>query len=243
MPPKIRQLKLPVSEIFASFQGEGLYAGQPQIFVRFCGCNLRCDYCDTPENRTIAEKQKFVAISDIVKKIVRFSKKQVFSSGLKPKVVSLTGGEPLLYAGALKILLPALKKRGFKTYLETNGTLPEMYKKLAKWIDIIAMDIKLPSATGEKHWEENKLFLKLSKDRVFVKVVLTGVSKEGEIKKALDITAGISKHIPLVLQPATPRGKTAGIGPAVLHKMFQFSRKKLFSVSILPQMHKFWRVR
>src|SRR5437016_13899338 len=39
-----------VSEIFVSFQGEGLHAGRRQLFVRFAGCPLRCRYCDTPES-------------------------------------------------------------------------------------------------------------------------------------------------------------------------------------------------
>ena len=39
--------KTKVREIFTSIQGEGPYVGVKQLFVRFCGCNLRCDYCDT----------------------------------------------------------------------------------------------------------------------------------------------------------------------------------------------------
>ena len=41
-----------VSELFVSFQGEGVHAGRRQAFVRFGGCPLRCRYCDTPESLT-----------------------------------------------------------------------------------------------------------------------------------------------------------------------------------------------
>ncbi len=36
-----------ISEIFLSLQGEGLYMGVPQFFVRFHGCNMKCNFCDT----------------------------------------------------------------------------------------------------------------------------------------------------------------------------------------------------
>ena len=36
-----------IAEIFDSIQGEGPYIGYRQLFIRFCGCNLLCDYCDT----------------------------------------------------------------------------------------------------------------------------------------------------------------------------------------------------
>ena len=38
-----------ISEVFGSIQGEGLFAGTPSAFIRTCGCNLRCWFCDTPE--------------------------------------------------------------------------------------------------------------------------------------------------------------------------------------------------
>ena len=36
-----------INEIFYSLQGEGYHTGTPAIFVRFSGCNLKCDFCDT----------------------------------------------------------------------------------------------------------------------------------------------------------------------------------------------------
>jgi len=90
-------LKAPVSEIFASYQGEGIYSGQPQIFVRFVGCNLRCDYCDTPENQSLDENQKYFALETIVARVKELSSKRLSGGdGSIPKTVSLTGGEPLL---------------------------------------------------------------------------------------------------------------------------------------------------
>lgn len=44
-------LTAPIAEIFCSVQGEGLYAGQRQVFLRFAGCNLSCRYCDEPAAR------------------------------------------------------------------------------------------------------------------------------------------------------------------------------------------------
>ena len=39
--------KIKIKEIFESIQGEGPYVGYKQLFVRFCNCNLKCNYCDT----------------------------------------------------------------------------------------------------------------------------------------------------------------------------------------------------
>lgn len=41
-------LRLPISELFVSVQGEGTLTGVPSWFIRLSGCNLRCKWCDTP---------------------------------------------------------------------------------------------------------------------------------------------------------------------------------------------------
>ena len=62
-----------------------------------------------------------------------------------PPSVSFIGGEPLLYAGFLKELLPDLKKSGFSVYLETNATLPRKLEKIIRYCDIISMNFKFAS--------------------------------------------------------------------------------------------------
>ena len=42
-------MKARIMEVFSSLQGEGVRLGERQIFVRFGGCNLQCDYCDEPD--------------------------------------------------------------------------------------------------------------------------------------------------------------------------------------------------
>ena len=38
-----------LAEIFSGIQGEGIFVGVRHLFVRFCGCNRHCRYCDTRE--------------------------------------------------------------------------------------------------------------------------------------------------------------------------------------------------
>src|SRR3989339_2074905 len=126
-------LRAPIHEIFSSCQGEGLYAGQRQVFVRFAGCNLRCAYCDTPKALAFAENQVFLSVEQIIQQI-----RKKADGPLRAMAVSLTGGEPLLYPEFLKELLRALKRQKMMVYLETKATLPEYLRTLVKDIDVIA---------------------------------------------------------------------------------------------------------
>ncbi len=231
-------MKAAITEIFASIQGEGLFVGEKQIFVRFVDCNLDCDYCDTKISKRVNE----LASERVLNKIENLKTGKINS-------VSLTGGEPLLYADFLKILIPQIKKLDLKTYLETNGTLPEELKKIIGLIDYAAMDIKLPSSGNPACWEEHQEFLavlnksRIRPDNYFVKIILTAKTRAAEIKKAVEIIASVSRHIPLVLQPVTPIRQIRAMLPKNIFAFQDLALASLSSVKVIPQMHKFLGVR
>ena len=100
-----------VSEIYSSRQGEGRLTGQPSIFLRTSGCNLRCDFCDTPFT-SWAPEGKNLPVSELVEKIAKLSSKHVV----------LTGGEPML-PRTISQLTEELHARGHHITIETAGTV------------------------------------------------------------------------------------------------------------------------
>ncbi|MFA5779500.1 MAG: 7-carboxy-7-deazaguanine synthase QueE [Elusimicrobiota bacterium] len=221
-----------ISEIFTSVQGEGIYAGIHMVFVRFSGCNLQCDYCDTPLSRpAVAGKIKTVA--EIIENI-----EKELSATKKVSIISFTGGEPLLHAETILEIIPHFKKRGIKIYLDTNGTLYEKFSKIADDMDYVAMDIKLPSACSQDYWREHLEFLKIAKKNVFVKIVVTSKSTDNEFKKAVETIAAVDVSIPLVIQPVTPVRNVDTMPFERIRALKKFAETKLENVSIIPQLHK-----
>lgn len=220
-----------ITEIFSSIQGEGIYAGQPQIFIRFAKCNLACEYCDTVKKG--GRKYGVYEVLDAV---------NMLAADSPVSVVSITGGEPLVYADFLKQLLPCLKKRNFRIYLETNGTLSSGLASVLGYVDVISMDMKLPSSQRKRkgQWTAHRDFLKIAKEKeVFIKIVVTGKTKADEIRKATAIVSDVSDKIPLVLQPVTPANKATKKVPLARVMEFQkMARVILDDVRIIPQIHK-----
>jgi len=155
--------KLSVSEIFFSLQGEGIYIGIPQVFVRFCGCNLRCAYCDTAAGR--AEEYDPLTLAGQVR---RMMKKHTARS------ISLTGGEPLLQSEKIRTFLKKGRFSPDSVYLETNGTLSQEFIQVRDCVGIVAVDIKLPSSTAEAAlWPQHERFLRACRGKkFFVKAII-----------------------------------------------------------------------
>jgi len=234
-PPAQTPLTAPVADIFVSVQGEGVYCGQKQLFIRFAGCNLRCSYCDEPAARSGTKAKRLT-----VRQLLRAA--DMLLQNNPAGNVSLTGGEPLLYPDFLNKLIPALKRRGLRVHLETNGTLPRAYEKLRRKPDVVAADIKLRSATGRELWVEHEQFLRLCHERAFVKTVLHSKASREEILKTINIIATTDPTIPLIWQPATrsTSGSVKSAPAALLKWALAKAAKRLQTVKVLPQMHVLW---
>lgn len=233
-----------IIEIFSSIQGEGKYVGYRQVFVRFEGCNLSCAYCDTAhapgthpfcriealdgEGEAISVRNPLSAeaCAEHVERLLRAAPHQA---------VSFTGGEPLLHtdyiaAVAARVSAPVL--------LETNGTLPEALEKILPVVDIVSMDIKLPSAAGRSFRDEHRAFLSAAKRKdVYVKIVVTAETPEQELLEAFRLIAEAGEDIPLILQPVTPRGGCTPPGPSELLRLHGRASAYLKDVRWIPQTH------
>lgn len=234
-----------VAEIFSSIQGEGKYVGYRQLFVRLAGCNLSCDYCDTPVSRgrmaaanieTAAGSRQFATLANPLQ-AGELSRRINTLLDSPHHSVSFTGGEPLLQAEALAGLLPEINGL---IYLETNGVLPDKLATVLDAVDIISMDIKLPSVTGRQYWPEHREFLKLATScDVFVKIVLTGQTTDAEFQQALALVAAVDAGIPVVLQPVSPVANVSGITPEAVLRLQRVALDVLTDVRVIPQTHKF----
>jgi organic radical activating enzyme len=241
-------MALHVCEIFASFQGEGIFLGKPQVFLRLTGCNLRCKYCDTPDARgelpfARVEKGSFsrefrLEPNPLDEERVREVVRGLWRNGFH--ALSITGGEPLLQVESLSRLLGLLGTERPKIYLETNGTAPDALKKVVGEIDIIAMDVKLSSVSGcadqlEKHVD----FLSWTRPgQAFLKLVISEEVDLQELDEVLRRLGGKGKTKIITLQPVTPRNGIIAPSLETLSQCFSIASRYFEDVRVIPQAHK-----
>ncbi len=142
----------------------------------------------------------------------------------------------MLQAAFLEYWLPSFGS-GCAIYLETNGLRYQAMARLRRLVDVVSMDVKLPSATGLRpFWKEHSEFLKAaSEGEVFVKAVVTSDTNVEDIAKSAEMMAAQDRRIPLIIQPAS--GPLAP-GPSVLIEFQNSALSVLEDVRVIPQIHK-----
>ena len=104
-----------ITEIYKSLQGESSYAGIPCVFVRLTGCNLRCNWCDSEYTFTGGQK---MTIEEVESEVYRLASVEA------PRLVEITGGEPMLQEREVVPLMERLLASGCTVLLETSGERP-----------------------------------------------------------------------------------------------------------------------
>ncbi|MFC1523427.1 7-carboxy-7-deazaguanine synthase QueE [Thermodesulfobacteriota bacterium] len=132
-------LRLNISELFYSIQGESSRAGYPCVFIRLAGCNLRCVFCDA--RYTYEETGREISFSEILD----FTKKHPAA------LVEITGGEPLLQDD-VHVLMDRLLAENRTVLLETNGSID--IAQVPAGVTII-MDVKCPGSGMQEHLIED----------------------------------------------------------------------------------------
>ena len=141
-------IKIKVSEIFTSFQGEGPYVGVPATFLRLYGCNLNCQWCDTD-----ISTYEMLSVDDVAEILMT----QMEFNNINLLVI--TGGEPTLQMEEIKRLIKEIPE-DIKIQLETNGSIFEYLPEIEYVIS--------PKEDKEKVFENYYKY-----ENVFFKFVIT----------------------------------------------------------------------
>jgi 7-carboxy-7-deazaguanine synthase len=216
----MRDIRIPMVEIFETVEGEGTRAGFPTVFVRLFGCNLRCTWCDTKYSYPPAEAENVMTIAEIISKVTSF----------RSRHICLTGGEPLLYGEKSLALIDALAEleQVDDLHIETNGAID-----LAMFVERVSspkvryiMDFKLPdSGEMEQMIVSNFGLLREQDELKFV------IGSEHDFRTAVDV---LEKYPTKALPMFSPVWETMPPHKLVQHML----EAGLSKVKLNMQLHK-----
>jgi 7-carboxy-7-deazaguanine synthase len=224
--------RFPVMEVFGpTVQGEGPDAGRPALFVRFGGCDYRCDWCDTlyaVDPDQVRETSTRMTCAEIRGELARLEP--------GPRLVVLTGGNPALLQ--LGDLVDGLHADGFDVAVETQGSV---WRDWLALVDRLVVSPKPPSSgmTSPEHAVATTAFLERAGEAATLKIV---VFDEADLDFAeelalahprlpVHLSAGTDQNLDDAEMIARLRGRLRWLYEAA-------SRRRAFGTArISPQLH------
>lgn len=171
-----------ISEIFYSIQGEGILTGQPTLFIRTSGCNLRCNWCDT-DYASWDPSGDEMTIDTIVSKL----------DSLKTDHVVVTGGEPMI-ANDIHKLCEKLRNNCAYITIETAGTVsPDNIE-----CDLASINPKMRNSTPDNRVSETWR-KRHERDRINLKAIREWIDKyDYQLKFVVDDSEDIKEILHLL---------------------------------------------
>lgn len=190
-PNKLPEALMRVMQITPTFSGEVGYfpVGTKVILLRLAGCNLRCEYCDTPVSQN-AEKGETYTVEALTKKLVLLSEKTGITK------ILVTGGEPLLQITALEVLFEKmLYTCNFDFQIETNGSIfPDRLLLVSPFV-YFCIDIKHAELGNSQYVRAMSRFFEFSIDplhvnRLYYKVPVRNMKEFNEVSRFIEFQVG-----------------------------------------------------
>lgn len=214
-------------DVFLSVQGEGKYIGFPFIFVRFFGCQCRCQFCDS-KYAIEGNNYKTISAKQLIKKIESY----------KCKNICYTGGEALLQD--LTLLINYFNKKDYFQMIETNCIKYVNYPKV-----FYCLSPKLSSSGAWYSKETLQKYMETCYDRMQLKFVICDANDMYDFEDILKNFPIIKDNeIYITLQPvAYPDDNltkyTKRLRDLVSMVMYRLENNKINSnIQVLPQLHK-----
>lgn len=111
------------------------WPGKVSGVIFTAGCNFRCPFCHNRDLVIVSDNLEYIDEKALLNDL---KKRKIWIDGLV-----ITGGEPTLQPDLIEFC-QKVKKLGIGVKLDTNGSNPEVVKKLIKekLVDFFAMDVK-----------------------------------------------------------------------------------------------------
>ena len=242
-----------VHSVFVSVQGEGPSVGQLHLFVRFAGCDVGCEYCDTADSQSKSIPEATISypacdvrqrnplpaqlLADICRKLLNENPIQG---------ISLTGGEPLLQASYAREVLRCLGTPCPPVMLETSALHPELLPTLLSLVQVVSADIKLRSTRVPKADEAKAIeFIRLasSKVKTWVKVPVDATVTTTELRRVLTMLAHAAPNVEVTIQPIEFDDRRRMLSSQELLKLFKVVLEVRPNARLIPQVHKYLGVK
>jgi len=156
-------VKMKIIEIFHSIQAEVSCFGEPAIFIRLAGCNLKCCFCDTKYSWKDGTD---ITIAQIIKQIKKY----------RCETIVITGGEPMMQQNGLIELLSQSALADYFIIIETNGTI-EPIEHLRRLVNVWNISPKEPFALKNRVANVFKFVVEKQSDLNFIEKLKLPKSK------------------------------------------------------------------